>query len=67
VIIWADGVVAAIRTAWPGAVELVVARRDGGTSEEVRALAYTTLTAVPKLGDRVLLNVAVSAPAATPW
>jgi hypothetical protein len=58
VIIWADGVVAAIRATWPGAVELVVARRDGGEPEEVRALAYTTLTAVPRLGDRVLLNVA---------
>jgi hypothetical protein len=58
VIIWADGVVTAIRAVRPGAVELEVTRRDGGEPDEIRALAYTTLMAVPKPGDRVLLNVA---------
>jgi hypothetical protein len=58
VIIWADGVVTAIRAIRPGAVELEVTRRDRGEPDEIRALAYTTLMAVPKPGDRVLLNVA---------
>jgi hypothetical protein len=58
VIIWADGVVAAIRALWPGAVELVVARRNRDEPNEVRALSYTALMAIPKVGDRVLLNVA---------
>ena len=57
-IIWADGVVTAIRAIRPGAVELEVTRRDRGEPDEIRALAYTTLMAVPKPGDRVLLNVA---------
>ena len=57
-IIWADGVVTATRAVRPGAVELEVIRRDGGEPDEIRALAYTTLMAVPKPGDRVLLNVA---------
>jgi Protein of unknown function (DUF3866) len=55
-IIWADGEVAAIRAEWPGAVEVAVDRRD--RPDQVRALAYTALTAAPKPGDRVLLNVA---------
>jgi hypothetical protein len=55
-IIWADGEVAAIRAEWPGAVEVAVDRRD--RPEQVRALVYTALTAAPKPGDRVLLNVA---------
>lgn len=54
-IIWADGTVTAIQGAWPGAVEVTVARRDAGA---VRALAYTALMATPEVGDRVLLNVA---------
>jgi uncharacterized protein DUF3866 len=58
VIIWADGVVTTVSAVRPGAVELMVARRDGGEPADVRALAYTTLMAVPKVGDRVLLNVA---------
>jgi len=58
VIIWADGVVTAIRAIRPGAVELEVTRRDRGEPDEIRALAYTTLMAIPKPGDRVLLNVA---------
>jgi hypothetical protein len=58
VIIWADGVVTATRAVRPGAVELEVIRRDRGEPDEIRALAYTTLMAVPKPGDRVLLNVA---------
>jgi hypothetical protein len=57
VIIWADGTVTALRAAWQGAVELSVARRDAG-KEEVLALAYTDLVAIPDVGDRVLLNVA---------
>jgi hypothetical protein len=57
VIIWADGVVTAIRAVRPGAVELEVSRRDSGEPDEIRALAYTALMAVPKPGDRVLLNV----------
>ena len=57
-IIWADGVVTATRAVRPGAVELEVTRRDRGEPDEIRALAYTTLMAVPKPGDRVLLNVA---------
>ena len=57
-IIWADGVVTAIRAIRPGAVELEVTRRDRGEPDKIRALAYTTLMAVPKPGDRVLLNVA---------
>jgi hypothetical protein len=56
VIIWADGVVAAVRGRWPGAVELDATRTD--TRGLVRALAYTDLTAAPAVGDRVLLNVA---------
>ena len=55
-IIWADGEVVAIQAEWPGAVEVAVDRRD--RAEQVRALAYTALTAVPRVGDRVLLNVA---------
>ena len=55
-IIWADGEVTAIRAEWPGAVEVAVTRRD--RPEQVRALAYTALTAAPQVGSRVLLNVA---------
>jgi hypothetical protein len=54
-IIWADGLVTGVRREWPGAVELMVDRRDAGP---VRALAYTALMARPEVGDRVLLNVA---------
>ncbi|HEY2443807.1 MAG TPA: DUF3866 family protein [Streptosporangiaceae bacterium] len=49
---WRDGVVAAIRREWPGAVELDV---TVGT-ETCRALAYPALTGRPQAGDRVLLN-----------
>lgn len=55
VIIWAEGVVTAIRAEWVGAVE-VLARRDDGT--DCRALTYTDLMAAPHVGDRLLLNVA---------
>ncbi|HET9649006.1 MAG TPA: DUF3866 family protein [Microlunatus sp.] len=55
VIIWAEGVVTELRAGWHGAAELIVERRDGGSC---RALAYTDLVAVPRVGDRVLLNVA---------
>jgi uncharacterized protein DUF3866 len=54
-IIWADGEVTGVRREWAGAVELAVRRRGG---EDVRALAYTALLAPPRVGDRVLLNVA---------
>ena len=59
-IIWADGVVTAVRASWPGAVELSVRRndRDADAPAETRALAYTALMATPEVGDRVLLNVA---------
>jgi hypothetical protein len=57
VIIWADGTVTGLQAEWQGAVELTVARRDAD-EEEVRALAYTDLVAMPTVGDRVLLNVA---------
>ena len=57
-IIWADGTVTSVRGQWKGAVELVVARRNGNETTEVLALAYTDLMAVPAIGDRVLLNVA---------
>jgi Protein of unknown function (DUF3866) len=63
VIIWADGEVSSVLARWPGAVELTVTRRDtdgrphSGPSK-VRALAYTALMAAPRIGDRVLLNVA---------
>ncbi|HKH55023.1 MAG TPA: DUF3866 family protein [Propionibacteriaceae bacterium] len=59
-IIWADGEVTAVRSSWPGAVEISVRRndRDAGAPAETRALAYTALMATPEVGDRVLLNVA---------
>ncbi len=55
-IIWADGKVSAVRGSWPGAVELSVRRHDQGS--EIPALAYSTLMATPRVGDRVLMNVA---------
>ncbi len=57
-IIWSDGVVTEVRGSWPGAVELLVARQPGPAEAPVRALAYTDLMAAPRVGDRVLLNVA---------
>jgi Protein of unknown function (DUF3866) len=53
VIRWRDGVVAAVRRDWRGAVELDVTQSDGGSC---RALAYPALTGRPEPGDRVLLN-----------
>jgi hypothetical protein len=58
VIIWADGTVTGLRAQWKGAVELTVARRDASETTEVTALVYTDLMATPRVGDRVLLNVA---------
>ncbi len=55
-IIWADGLVTEVRDSWPGAVELSASRADN--EQSVRALAYTDLTPLPAVGDRVLLNVA---------
>ena len=54
-IVWAEGSVAEVRTSWPGAVEVLATRQGGGSC---RALAYTDLTPAPKVGDRLLLNVA---------
>lgn len=54
-IIWAEGTVAELGARWSGAVELRVVEADGSIS---RALAYTSLTPEPEIGDRVLLNVA---------
>ena len=55
-IVWAQGTVAELTDAWPGAVELSADRDD--MHERCRALAYTDLMAPPRPGDRVLLNVA---------
>lgn len=55
VIIWAEADVVEIRTRWAGAVE-VTARRDDDSS--CRALVYTDLMPAPRVGDRLLLNVA---------
>jgi hypothetical protein len=49
---WRDGVVAAVRREWPGAVELDVTVG----MQTCRALAYPALTGRPQAGDRVLLN-----------
>ena len=46
---------AELGSAWPGAQE-VVAERTGG--DRCRALAYTDLMPAPRIGDRLLLNVA---------
>lgn len=54
-IVWAEGVVTDIVGGWRGAVEVLAERSD--TKETCRALAYTDLTAAPRLGDRLLLNV----------
>jgi hypothetical protein len=58
VIIWADGTVTGLRGQWKGAVELTVMRRDASETTEIPALVYTDLMAIPRVGDRVLLNVA---------
>src|ERR1700761_761569 len=50
---WRSGTVTALRREWPGAAELMVTA--DGTS--IRALAYPALTGMPRIGDRVLLNV----------
>ncbi len=55
-ITWAEGVVTEVLAGWRGAAEVIAERTDtGGTC---RALAYTDLTPAPRLGDRLLLNVA---------
>src|SRR6478735_3438955 len=56
VIVWAEAVVSEIRPGWRGAAEVLAERADTGAT--CRALAYTDLTAAPRLGDRLLLNVA---------
>jgi hypothetical protein len=48
--------VSALIGGWRGAVELEAVRDDTGA--RVRSLAYTDLMAAPRVGDRVLLNVA---------
>ncbi len=52
-ILWAQGVVSALRETWAGAVRLDVETEDQGT---VPALAYPDLVGTPAVGDRVLLN-----------
>lgn len=51
---WRAGTVVEEARRWPGAVELVVYLE--GTGERVRALAYTAVTGVPTVAERVLLN-----------
>lgn len=51
---WRAGTVVEHRRQWPGAAELVV--RLDGDGTEVRALAYTAVTGVPDVRERVLLN-----------
>ncbi|MGO1973228.1 MAG: DUF3866 family protein [Propionibacteriaceae bacterium] len=57
-IIWAEGTVTEIERSWAGAVQIRVDRDSGGDAQAVRALVYTDLMAEPRIGDRVLLNVA---------
>lgn len=58
VISWRDGMVAGVRGAWAGAVELEVDLTEpAGTPSRVRALAYPELVGEPQPGDRVTLNV----------
>ncbi|MGB7424915.1 MAG: DUF3866 family protein [Ornithinimicrobium sp.] len=52
-ILWAQGVVSALRETWAGAVRLDVETEDQGI---VPALAYPDLVGAPLVGDRVLLN-----------
>jgi hypothetical protein len=51
---WRAGTVVEQVRAWPGAVELAVDLE--GSGERVRALAYTAVTGVPDVAERVLLN-----------
>lgn len=57
-IIWAEGTVAAVGDRWTGAVELII-DTEGGQS--FRSLAYLDLMPQPRLGDRVLINIAALA------
>lgn len=66
-IIWAEGTVEALGRHWDGAMEISVVRdgapdagapEDGAAGKRVRGLVYTDLMAEPKVGDRVLMNVA---------
>lgn len=57
-IIWAEGSVAAVGDRWTGAVELII-DTEGGQS--FRSLAYLDLMPQPRLGDRVLINIAAVA------
>ncbi|QIM20866.1 DUF3866 family protein [Phycicoccus sp. HDW14] len=51
---WRAGTVVEEVRSWPGAVELAVELE--GSGERVRALAYTAVTGVPGVAERVLLN-----------
>ena len=51
---WRAGTVVEEVRRWPGAVELAVDLE--GSGERVRALAYTAVTGVPGIAERVLLN-----------
>ncbi len=54
-IIWAEATVVELGPSWPGAQQVSADQADGG---RCRALVYTDLMAVPRVGDRLLLNVA---------
>jgi hypothetical protein len=58
VIIWAEGTVAVVGDRWSGAVELII-DTDGG--QTFRSLAYLDLMPQPRLGDRVVINIAAVA------
>lgn len=52
-ILWAQGVVSALRDSWAGAVRLEVEMKD---QRVIPALAYLDVVGEPVVGDRVLLN-----------
>lgn len=54
-IVWSEGTVAEIGSAWSGAQVVVAEQSDG---RRCRALVYTDLMPTPRIGDRLLLNVA---------
>ena len=56
-ITWRNGTVVSLGRSWAGAIELTVATADG----ERRALAHPELVGLPRVGDRVLLNVSAQA------
>ncbi|GAB3925170.1 hypothetical protein GCM10011575_05060 [Microlunatus endophyticus] len=57
-IIWAEGTVAAIGDRWTGAAELII---DTPGGQSFRSLVYLQLMPLPRIGDRVLINIAAVA------